>query len=383
MSLEDVYRQVSEIMVGAGGTPVPITDTLIKIIKRIVSVEETDFVLVFKDQKSQTLDQLLENSNFSEAQILKMTENLAKKGVIFNQPNRSGVVVYRLLPLINVGVFEYTFMQKLVRSEENRELAQLFVTLFKEIKGIINASYDDMLGFMAVMPAVDRTIPFRDNKSTGKSTVIQVNKSIEPVETYLQTKNVVDLIEKFDEIAVGHCFCRHHKDMIDEPCKQTDSRESCFTFGKSARYTTEQNFMRMIDKKEALEILRQAEADGLVHKAYHPNFNVAKDETSVCNCCKCCCGNSIVNQIGPIINAANYLAIVDPEACTGCGICSDYCHSNAIEVGSDNVSVVDETKCLGCGVCAHFCPEDAIRLTESDRIVRIAPPPPEKNKVNS
>jgi len=121
------------------------------------------------------MDQLLENSKFSEDEILEMTENLAKKGVIFNQPNSGGVVVYRLLSLVNVGVFEYTFMQKLVRSE----------------------------------------------------------------------------------------------------------------------------------------------ADGLVHKAYHPNFNVAKKETSVCNCCKCCCGNSIDNQIGPIINAANFLAVVNPDTCTG------------------------------------------------------------------
>lgn len=373
MSIEDVYQQVSEIMVSAGGTPVPTTDTLLKIIKRIVSENETRLVLAFKEKKSQTLEQLLESSTLSEEKILQTADDLARKGVIFNQPNSSGTIVYRLLPLINVGVFEYTFMQKLVYSKENKELAELFVQLFDELNDSIQGSYDDIVGFMEHMPAVDRTIPFQINKPTGNTVVIKVNKSIEPVEKYLQTQTVADLIEKFDEIAVGHCFCRHHKDMIGEPCRQTQSRESCFTFGKSARYTTQNHFMRMIDKKEALEILMKAEEDGLVHKAYHPHFDVSKDETSVCNCCKCCCGNSVPNQIAPIINTALFLAKVDPDTCTGCGTCIEYCHTDAITLNDEGVSFVNETRCIGCGVCAHFCPEDAIRLTEKDRTVRLAP----------
>ncbi len=38
---------------------------------------------------------------------------------------------------------------------------------------------------------------------------------------------------------------------------------------------------------------------------------------------------------------------------------------------------------ISCGVCAHFCPEDAIPLPESDRIVEIAPPLPEKKEIDS
>ena len=61
-------------------------------------------------------------------------------------------------------------------------------------------------------------------------------------------------------------------------CTQTNERENCFTFGKSARYTSEQGFSRMISKEEAIQILMKAEDDGLVHKAYHPNFDITKDE---------------------------------------------------------------------------------------------------------
>lgn len=374
MSTQEIYRQVSETVSGAGGTPIPTTDTLIEIMRRIVNEDETDFVLAFAEKKSQTMEQLVETMGLSEQKIEEKMHQLAAKGVVFNQPNRHGVIVYRLLPLVNVGVFEYTFMQKLDRSEKNKELADLFTKLFKEVRGVIQESYDDIIAMMGHMPAVDRTVPVRVNKSTGQSIIIEINEDLgQPEETILQTKNVADLIEKFDEIAVGHCFCRHHKDMVDDSCSQTNIRESCFTFGKSARYTTEQGFMRMIGKKEALDILLQSEQDGLIHKAYHPNFDVSKDETSVCNCCKCCCGNSITNMIGPIINVTNYLAKVDSDACTGCETCADYCHTEAITLNNDNVSEVDIERCLGCGICAHFCPDAAIRLSESNRTVRIAP----------
>jgi len=368
------YQAVAEILASAGGTPLPMTDTLTRIIKLIVDADDIDFILAFKEQKSQTMEQLTQSSGLSEEMINEKVRKLAKKGVIFNQPNSKGVMVFRLLPLVNVGVFEYTFMQKLERSEKNLKLATLFERLFDEAKGDIQAAYEDTVSFMELMPPVDRTVPVTVNKATGNSTLIEINTSIEPVEKILPTQSVAKLIEKFDEIAVGHCFCRHHKDLTGEPCKQTDSRESCFTFGKSARYTSEQQFMRMIDKKEALEILMKAEEDGLVHKAYHPGFDTSRDETSVCNCCKCCCGNSTDNQIWPIVNAAAFAAQVDEDACTGCGTCTENCHSDAVALNGANVSFVDEERCIGCGVCARFCPEDAIRLKEADRIVRIAPP---------
>ncbi|MBU3914026.1 hypothetical protein KKA14_00655, partial [bacterium] len=125
MSTQEIYRQVSETVSGAGGTPIPTTDTLIEIMRRIVNEDETDFVLAFAEKKSQTMEQLVETMGLSEQKIEEKMHQLAAKGVVFNQPNRHGVIVYRLLPLVNVGVFEYTFMQKLDRSEKNKELADL------------------------------------------------------------------------------------------------------------------------------------------------------------------------------------------------------------------------------------------------------------------
>ncbi len=44
MDLVAKYREVTETVNGAGGTPFPVNDTLISIIKLIVNEDELDFV---------------------------------------------------------------------------------------------------------------------------------------------------------------------------------------------------------------------------------------------------------------------------------------------------------------------------------------------------
>jgi Pyruvate/2-oxoacid:ferredoxin oxidoreductase delta subunit len=370
------YKRAAQIINGAGGTPLSLNDTLIRILKHIVPDEEVlDYVKFFKKKTTQTMEQLKETTGLSEEVILPNVEKLAKKGLIFNQPNRHGVMVYRLMPFIDVGVFEYTFMGKLEDNEANRELAQLYHELTTSLKGRLKENYDAVIEFMKTRKPVDRTIPFTENKATGKEIEILINESLEvPVEKILPVQRVEELVEKFNDIAVGHCFCRHQQDLLGNSCKQTDIRENCFTFGKSARYTADQGFSRLITKEEALDIIRRSDDDGLVHKAYHPHFDTTKDETSLCICCNCCCG-----QAGPEtfnVNATNFIAQVDEELCTGCGICVEKCHTLTMQLNDDNIATVGN-KCIGCGVCAYECPEQAISLKENERVVRFAPVRPE------
>ena len=368
------YKRTAKIINGAGGTPFPINDTLITILSHIIPEEEDlAFIKFFKKKTSQTMEQLKESSNLSEEEILRNVEKLAKIGLIFNQPNRHGLMVYRLMPFVDVGVFEYTFMGKLEDNDETRELARLFHKLTSDVTDKLKQDYDVVLSFLKKRPPVDRTIPFTENKATGAEIEIIIDKTLDvPEEKILPVQKVEELVAKFDDIAVGHCFCRHHHDLLGDPCKQTDIRENCFTFGKSARFTAEQGFARLISKEEALDIIRRSDEDGLVHKAYHPHFDTTKDETSLCICCNCCCG-----QAGGFnVNATNYIAQVDQEACTGCGTCVEKCHTGTMQLNDDNIADVGDT-CIGCGVCAYYCTEQAISLKENERIVRFTPPRPE------
>jgi len=370
-NIDKEYKKAASIINSAGGTPFPVTDTLIEILKRLVDAEHLDFIRAFRRKKSQTMEQLKESSGLSEEEIEQKVKALAKIGLIFNQPSSQGLMIYRLMPFVNVGIFEYTFMKELEDTPENRELAQLFNNLKIENKERLTGNYDAVVSFLKKMRPIDRTIPIRTNKATGKEIVI--DKEVEVGEQkILPTQTIEGLIEKFDEIAVGHCFCRHHEDLLGNPCKQTKDRENCFTFGKSARFTSEQGFARMISKEEAIKILKSAEEDGLVHKAYHPGFDINRDETSICNCCTCCCGQAG----GPTVNSTNYISQVDQDLCVGCGTCVEHCHTNSMKLNADEKAESTEDLCIGCGICAYFCPENAITLVENPRKIVIAPARP-------
>ncbi len=60
----------------------------------------------------------------------------------------------------------------------------------------------------------------------------------------------------------------------------------------------------------------------------------------------------------------SFTAEIDPERCTQCGICRDYCRFDAI---SDNGGGfrVSPFSCEGCGLCKLVCPVDAVSLTQS------------------
>ena len=56
---------------------------------------------------------------------------------------------------------------------------------------------------------------------------------------------------------------------------------------------------------------------------------------------------------------------VDPDLCTGCGICEDIC-PDVFEIGDDGLShVIDPNACEDAGCCeeaADECPEGAITI---------------------
>ena len=114
------YKQIGNILNKAG--PYILTDSVIEILKYSISEDNLDFLVAFKKNISQTMEQLKESiakyceKTYSEEEILKKVDQLAKRGVMFDQPNRHGVVVFRLAPIYRQ--FEYTFMKKLEKFEK-------------------------------------------------------------------------------------------------------------------------------------------------------------------------------------------------------------------------------------------------------------------------
>ena len=379
LTMQDRFKRAAAVVCKQGMVQFPVSDTAIAIIEAVVgeNAEELDLIFAFDDKPSQTLAQLVESSGLSEERIDQLATILAKKGLIFNQPSSSGVMIYRLLPLMLVGLMEYKFMVELTGSREEKDLAILFEKLLDELKDQIQENYDTLVPLFSSAPAADRTVP---NKLTqdGKSVkIIPIQKALDNAEEFvLPSQTVEEIINKFDDIAVGYCFCRQRRSLLGDDCRTHAPTLNCFTFGKSARHTAAQGFAKKVTREEARKIMAVAAQAGLIHKAFHPGSRETSPETSICNCCKDCCDTLGLWRKGtlPMTNSTYHLSVIDQQACSGCETCVDWCPTDAIAMNDEGKAQREENACLGCGVCSRFCPEEAISLQEGLRRVFIMPP---------
>lgn len=57
---------------------------------------------------------------------------------------------------------------------------------------------------------------------------------------------------------------------------------------------------------------------------------------------------------------------IDEEKCTGCGLCANACHENAIVMVDGKAKLVKDDFCDGFGDCLPSCPSGAITITERE-----------------
>ena len=163
ITMEEKLKRAAGVICKQGIFQFPLSDTAIAIVGSVVgdNEEELDLIYAFREKPSQTMDQLVESSGFPMEKVEQLATSLARKGLIFNQPSSAGIMVYRLLPLVMVGVMEYKFMVELTGRPEERDLARLFEKLLEELRDQIQDNYDALSPLFSTAPAVDRTVPAR------------------------------------------------------------------------------------------------------------------------------------------------------------------------------------------------------------------------------
>lgn len=53
--------------------------------------------------------------------------------------------------------------------------------------------------------------------------------------------------------------------------------------------------------------------------------------------------------------------VMDKEKCTKCGNCWLFCPEGTVILGEEEYKI-DLTYCKGCGICSNECPSDAIQM---------------------
>ncbi len=196
----------------------------------------------------------------------------------------------------------------------------------------------------------------------------------EPVLTNENTIHILDyerashIIEEATHIGVGTCYCRHKMFHANQPCEINAPLDVCLTLGNVARSLAENGrHARLIDKKEAMDVLERSYAANLVQMGE----NVRQDPAFICNCCGCCCeALQAARKFSPMqpVATTNYIPKISQE-CIGCGKCAKVCPVLAISMTNsqnDKAAQVDNEVCLGCGVCVRNCPVNAIELVRRE-----------------
>ena len=88
------------------------------------------------------------------------------------------------------------------------------------------------------------------------------------------------------------------------------------------------------------------------------------------------------------VTVAHRPRYVDPEKCTGCGLCAEHCPIEAIDAYNMGMSVgpavsvdyqqavpkiftINKDVCLGCGMCFELCQANAVNYAQMERLEKL------------
>ncbi len=195
----------------------------------------------------------------------------------------------------------------------------------------------------------------KDGKIPSSSKVIPVQQSLGGLQWVLPTQQVFEILRNSRSFALAKCLCRTTHKRCDNPL------EVCFYTNDVADRKVDKGEARRVSLQEAQQALKLANAHGLVHLTiYNPEQHVF----ALCSCCECCCHDiEFMKKLGrpDLVAHANYVAVVDTDACDHCGVCTERCVFGA-QICESEAVVLYQDKCYGCGLCVSTCASNAIRM---------------------
>jgi electron transport complex protein RnfB len=298
--------------------------------------------LTYKFEPLETVFERAGHLVASPEKLAELLDRIEKKGGI-ELKIKGGKEFYCNAPLI-VGMFEY-------------QLGKLTPEFLKDFDEYTSDKKFGIEFLSTELPQM-RTIP--------------ISKSIQPHHSVSTFDEVTTLLQQAEPpFAIFECICREKKSLEGEPCQVTDRKETCFAVGSMAQAVLRSRLGREIALDESLSILEKNQKQGMV---LQPS-NTEKAEF-ICSCCGCCCGMLSMHKNLPKpldYWASNFYAVVDSDACDGCGNCEKRCQVVAASVSEKTQKAsIDLNRCIGCGVCIPTCPKKAIALQK--KLTEVRPP---------
>jgi len=323
---KDVYiRLAAHLDNLPGGYPSTESGVELRILRRLFTPEEAEMTLQLS-VLPENVKVVAHRAKLTVEETETRLEELYQKGLILKIKRDKRPDLYMALQFV-IGIWEYHVND--LEPELARDVGEYIPTL-------LNADT------WKKAPQL-RTIP--------------INKSIDSKLEVLPYEDVEELVKSQDKFLVAPCICRKEKKLLEEGCEKPE--ESCLVFGRGADLYNDRGIGRLIDREEALDILKKAEDAGLVLQPSN-----SKDIANICCCCGCCCGvlRTVKQHPKPAtIVSSPFILAAEPDTCVGCGVCVQRCQMDALSLEDDKV-VLDFDRCIGCGVCVPTCLTDSLSL---------------------
>lgn len=288
-------------------------------------------------------------------QVIKICEKMAKRGVIFKEGKK-----YALLPIMP-GLYEFYFISRSDQKENLEKAAKLFHEIID--LGLLNEWYSSEYPLFRTLPT--SSLPQKITKQ------VQINEEIAAQHEILVFEDVEKYVKRATSISVVNCACRttHAYAGLSECEKPMDI---CMALNMASDALDSYHLGRKISHEEALDLIKVAEDNGLVHTI----INGAGPDTPmlICNCCSCHCGvlNGLTKYNNPRAFAkSNFRPEIESSVCVRCEKCIKICPMSAIwhhwphnENLTDDFIAIKEERCIGCGLCAHHCSKNAISMNK-------------------
>ena len=368
-------RRLANLMNQMHKMPVPAAGVIIEIMDFCIGPEEADYLLKMGTGQY-TYEQASALSGLPEEQFHDFFERMLHKGFVW--PSfESTEQRFEIAPVVP-GWLE----MQLVRGGEGpyeKEFARKTEDLLKSL-GKLNVFPLRPLGNLLVKNMLE---PFqtmgtvRKALEPAKSKRIPVNRNVEPRPSDIMpthdVSEIIDMAGADNAIALVHCFCRHWRKLVDDPCRFDIPPESCLVVGPFAKHAAQYDFARLISKKEAFQVMEDVSKAGAVHTLFHEKDDTGRQHLAICNCCWDCCGllGGFNRGCVPLYFKCNYEArIPDEEKCVGCEVCAKHCPTRAITL-KEKKAKVEAARCIGCGQCVLQFPTDTLELVPNQRDVLV------------